>query len=85
MPRPAMRNRKRRRVQVKTPGGRNVTRYLRRKPGKAKCSLCKKELHGIPRSGRLTKSQKSVARPYGGNLCSRCMREKIKLEIKISS
>jgi large subunit ribosomal protein L34e len=72
-----------RKVMKRTPGGKTVKRYLRRLPQVAKCANCKKALHGIPRMTRqqakgAAKSTKTVARPYGGNLCSKCMREKLK-------
>ena len=75
-----------RRVQRKTPGGKTVQHYRKRKPSAAKCAECGAELPGIPRLKvakfkNLTKSQKKVARPYGGNLCSKCMRKKIKSQI----
>ena len=72
-----------RRVKVKTPGGRVVTHYERRKPKKAHCGNCKTELQGIPRAlpwkmQRLQKTKKRPERPYGGSLCSKCTRELIK-------
>ncbi len=71
------------RIKRKTPGKKTVTHYRRKTPNVAKCAKCGNELKGIPRlrSAKLkntTKSQKSVARPYGGNLCSKCMRTVIK-------
>lgn len=70
-----------RRVKVKTPGGRVVIHYRKRLPGKAKC-VCGKELHAVPRlrpykMRKLAKTKKRPERPYGGVLCSKCMREKI--------
>ena len=71
-----------RRVKVRTPGSRLVTHYSKRKPSIAKCANCKNELKGIPRERpsvfrNLTLSQKTVSRPFGGNLCSKCSREAI--------
>ena len=69
--------------KVRTPGGRVAIQYKGRKPGIAKCGSCKGKLNGIPR-GRpadmqaLAKTEKRPQRPYGGVLCSYCMREKIK-------
>lgn len=79
MPEPYKRSRSLRRLQVKTPGGRIVTHYKERKPGKAKCSKCSTLLKGIPRERPLKmhnmpKTEKRPERPYGGNLCSKCMR-----------
>jgi len=71
-----------RRVQVKTPGARTAVHFIKRKPSMARCGNCHVELKGIPRAlpsefKNLPYSQKTVARPYGGNLCSKCSREKI--------
>ena len=68
-----------RRVYRKTPGGRNVVQYKKRKPGKAHCAKCKKVLAGVPqaRASKLKlipKSSRRPQRPYGGVLCSRCTR-----------
>ena len=46
-----------------------------------KCS-CGKELKGIPREipgkiAKLSKTQRRPSRPYGGVLCSQCMRKTI--------
>jgi len=70
------------RVKVKTPGGEVVTHFRKRLPGKAKCGSCAKELHGVPRKRpykmkALPKTKKRPERPYGGILCSKCMRAKI--------
>ncbi len=71
-----------RRVYTKTPGGKTVIHYKRRKPGIAKCSNCKKPLKGIPRLipskfRNLSKTEKRPQRPYGGYLCSKCTKLKI--------
>jgi large subunit ribosomal protein L34e len=81
MPKPSERSRKRRRVQVKVPGGRTAKRQVARKPAKAKCR-CGKELHGVPRESatkmaNMPKTAKRPERPYGGALCSKCMRAKV--------
>jgi len=71
-----------RRIQVRTPGNRLVTHFEKKKPTIAKCGNCGQELKGIPRERptafrNLPYSQKTVSRPFGGNLCSKCSREKI--------
>ena len=38
-----------RRVFVRTPGGRTVVHYRKRKPSKAKCGVCGAILKGVPR------------------------------------
>jgi large subunit ribosomal protein L34e len=87
MPRGMFKSRTFRRVQVKTPGGRTVRRYKQRNPQVAHCGRCGASLHGIPRLraslfSRLTKSQKRPERPYGGVLCSRCLRDIVKVEAR---
>lgn len=81
------RSRGRRRVKVKVPSGKVGIRYERRKPKAAKCAKCGKPLHGVPRLipsklRKLAKTKKRPERPYGGYLCSKCMREVIKEKIR---
>ncbi len=68
-----------RRLQVKVPGGRTARHYKKRKPQNAKCGKCRAVLKGTLRERpfrmtKLPKTKKRPERPYGGNLCSRCMR-----------
>jgi len=75
-----------RRIHVKTPGGRTVLHHALRKPSKPKCARCGDVLKGIAierpnKLKNMPKSMITVARPYGGNLCSRCMRSLIKSRI----
>jgi len=79
MPRPALRSRSLRRVKVRTPGGRVVIHYERRKPGPARCALCGAILAGVPRERparlrKLAHTERRPERPYGGFLCPRCLR-----------
>ena len=76
-----------RKVFVKTPGGRTVIHYKKRKPGKAKCASCGAVLAGVARARpfhmrQMAKTKKRPTRPYGGNLCSRCMRKAIIEKVK---
>jgi len=80
MPAGKHRSRSMRRVFVKTPGGATKLHYRQRKPSKAKCADCGKALQGTPhkkasKSKNLPKSKKRPSRPYGGVLCSACMRK----------
>ena len=82
MPRPNKRSRTFRRVYVKTPSGRNVIHYKRRKPKLAHCSDCGKILHGTKRElpykiRTLPKSQKRPERIFGGTLCSACVKREL--------
>lgn len=76
---PNRRSRRLRRLHRKTPGG--VTRliYAKRTPKQAHCRVCRAVLQGIPRARakslhKMSKSEKRPSRPFGGNLCSKCMR-----------
>ncbi len=67
---------------VKTPGGRTVVHYKSKKNSKAKCAGCGAKLLGTlaksaAKMKNLPKSAKKPTRPYGGNLCSKCMRKRI--------
>ena len=82
MPQPYKRSRTLRRLQVRVPGGNTVQHYAKRKPAGARCSGCGSVLKGTPRERplkmhKLVLTMKRPERPYGGNLCSRCMRSLI--------
>ena len=69
-------------VFVKTPGGRTVAHFKKKKPSKHKCSNCGAELKGVPRERpykrrTMPKSKKRPDRPFGGNLCSNCTRKRL--------
>jgi large subunit ribosomal protein L34e len=86
MVKPHLRSRSLKRKKVRTPGKRLTTHYKSKKPGVAKCAICKKRLHGIPRLNqadmrKLAKTKKRPQRPYGGNLCSKCMRNLFKKSV----
>ncbi|MBI4439286.1 50S ribosomal protein L34e [Candidatus Woesearchaeota archaeon] len=70
-----------RRVFRRTPRGTKKVFELRN-PKKAHCSVCSRELQGIPRMrpselGNSPKTAKRPERPYGGVLCSGCSRRRI--------
>jgi large subunit ribosomal protein L34e len=72
-----------RKVFVKTPGGKTIVHYKPKKPKVAHCSNCGDSLKGVIRGTsaqikNATKTQKRPTRPYGGVLCSKCTRETIK-------
>jgi len=88
MPRPRYRSRSLRRIQKKTPGGKTKQIYKKRKPKTHKCAECGAELKGIPRlssakAKNSPKTKKRPERPYGGFLCSKCAREKLKKEARL--
>lgn len=83
MPRPTLRSRSLRRVKVRTPGGRLVIHYERRKPGPARCAICGAVLGGVPRERpsrlrKLAHTERRPERPYGGVICPRCLRRGLK-------
>jgi|TARA_Y100000310_G_C20471100_1_gene710074 large subunit ribosomal protein L34e len=74
-------SRSKRRVFIKTPGGKKKKHLRIRKPSPLSCTECGKRLHGIPKLipskfRNLAKTKKKASRPYS-NLCSSCMRKKI--------
>ncbi|MBU2638142.1 MAG: 50S ribosomal protein L34e [Nanoarchaeota archaeon] len=83
MPAPRFRSRTFRRVFVKTPGGVTKLQYRKRKPSKAKCASCGALLAGVPRERpykmqRMAKTKKRPERKFGGTLCTKCSRVKLK-------
>mmetsp|Transcript_58803 Transcript_58803/g.187716 ORF Transcript_58803/g.187716 Transcript_58803/m.187716 type:complete len:119 (+) Transcript_58803:941-1297(+) len=69
---------------VKTPGGKNVFQYVKKRATGPSCSNCKTKLPGIPhvrptdmKNGRMAKNKKTVHRMYGGSMCHACVRERI--------
>lgn len=74
-------------MKRRTPTGRIVIKVKKRRPAVAKCANCGRQLHGMPRltpakMKKLAKSEKRPQRAYGGYLCSSCMRELFKSEIR---
>lgn len=67
---------------IRTPGGKLVVRYLK-KPGSInKCGECSKELEGLKKTrpaerSRLKKHQRTVSRAFGGNICGKCLKNRI--------
>jgi large subunit ribosomal protein L34e len=74
------RSRSYRRIMVKVPGGTTRLVYKQRKPDRAKCSGCEDLLKGMSsmlhsKVKNTAKTKKRPQRPYGGVLCSKCMRK----------
>ncbi|MCY3413801.1 MAG: 50S ribosomal protein L34e [Candidatus Heimdallarchaeota archaeon] len=72
---------------VKTPGGNYYFKRIADKPNYHHCATCDRKLPGMPRGTqveirRLTKTQRSPSRPYGGQLCSPCLRRKLIVETR---
>ena len=82
MPAPRLRSRSLRKIFRRVPGGRTSIHYKKRKPKTAKCGNCGAILQGVPREfpfrmRSMAKTKKRPERPFGGVLCSRCMRKTI--------
>jgi large subunit ribosomal protein L34e len=80
MPRPALRSRSLRRVFVRTPGGRTVIHYERKKNGEAHCAICGRRLNAVPTNEiyKFSKTEKRPERPFGGTICHTCLEQLIK-------
>merc|ERR1712080_171033 len=71
-----------RRKIVRTPGGKLVFRYLKKKPNVPKCPMTGIRLKGVKplrpsEKSRVSLRQKKVYRAYGGVLSHKAVREKI--------
>ncbi|KAJ3245767.1 60S ribosomal protein L34 [Chytriomyces hyalinus] len=67
---------------VKTPGGKLVYQLVKKRASAPKCGDCGDALAGIPvlrpaAYARISKTQKSVNRAYGGSRCAGCVRNRI--------
>jgi large subunit ribosomal protein L34e len=83
MPDGKYKSRSNRRVFTKTPGGRTVLHYTRRKPKAATCAVTGETLKGVPRARpvkmmNMAKTKKRPQRPFGGVLSSRAARVVLK-------
>lgn len=87
MPAPRLRSRSLRKLFVKVPGGKVRVHFKKRKPKAARCGNCGAVLKGVPRElpfrmRSMAKTKKRPERPYGGALCSKCMRQTIIDKVK---
>ena len=67
---------------IKTPGGKLVARYIKKRGAGPKCGDCGTRLQGLPalrpkEYKNLTKREKHVSRAYGGSRCAGCVRQRI--------
>ncbi|MEM2077689.1 MAG: 50S ribosomal protein L34e [Thermosphaera sp.] len=88
MPRPMLRSRSWRRTSIRTPSGRVVVHYEKRRPGVAKCSVCGKPLNGVPSlrpSGmaKLAKTEKRPERMFGGTVCPECLARGLREAVRL--
>ncbi len=87
MPRGMFKSGRLRKIFVRTPGSEVHIHYRQRKPSKAICGTCAKPLAGVPRElpavmRNMPKTAKRPERPYGGVLCSKCMRVMFKAKTR---
>lgn len=88
MPRPMYRSRTLKRKKVRTPSGRVVTHYEKKRTGIPHCGECGAILGGVSRGlrsyqmQRLSKTKKRPERKFGGFLCPACTRDLIKKEVR---
>ncbi|MBN2422494.1 50S ribosomal protein L34e [Candidatus Woesearchaeota archaeon] len=88
MPEGRLKSRTFRRIKKKLPGGKTVLHYKKRQPSRAKCGKCGSILKGVEiaqpkKIQKMTKTKKRPERPFGGVLCSKCLREKTKKEARV--
>ncbi|ADY01779.1 50S ribosomal protein L34e [Vulcanisaeta moutnovskia 768-28] len=87
MPRPALRSRKLRRTQTRTPGGRHVVHYKKRFASKPRCAICGRPLQGVDETR--VKARRvaglTVSRPYGGYICHRCLALALRTAVRLSA
>lgn len=82
MPEPNKRSRSKKRQNRRTPGGKLVTHYKRKKKSAKRCARCGKPLKGTLKEERnASKSTKRPERPYGGYLCQECLKQALQLEV----
>ena len=87
MPRPALRSRSLARVYVRLPSSTVTVHYRKRRPNRAKCAMCGRELNGVPNLRpvelrKLPKTARRPERPYGGYLCPACLRKYLKKAVR---
>ena len=68
---------------VKTPGGKLAVHVIKKASKGPRCGDCKGKIMGVPalrpfQYRRLAKTQRTVARAYGGSRCMPCVRDRVK-------
>jgi len=80
-----LRTRSKKRVKKTTPGGRKVLHFKKKKTSYHHCGECDTKLNkprlGMLKAKKTAKTKKRPERPYA-NLCSKCMRAKIKSRLR---
>ena len=77
--------RSKKRYKVKTPGGKNIMHFKKKRPSCATCKKCGAKLNrpklSVKELKRLPKTKKRPERPFP-ELCSKCMREHFKDKVR---
>ena len=81
------RSRSRQRTKRRTPGGREVLHYQKRRPKRTHCAAFGAPLAGSHRAratalARVSKTKKRPGRAYGGQLCHQCLNTRIKAAVR---
>ncbi len=76
---PLPKNRSRKKTSRKTPKGAKII-YFRGKKAKTHCAACKVVLAGVTAG---SKTEKTVSRKFGGNLCHSCSEFVIKESVRV--
>lgn len=71
------------RIQKRLPGNGHATHFVRRKPKYGHCPITGAKIHGVPRlrpaqMRKLSKTQRSVSRYYGGKIAHNALAEAIR-------
>ncbi|MFQ5979680.1 MAG: 50S ribosomal protein L34e [Candidatus Heimdallarchaeota archaeon] len=79
-----------RRTKYVTPGARARTHYTRRPSKRDRCRVCGGVLHASRKLTRnrvntLSKTERRAERPFGGDVCGRCLRAGIAKAVRKSS
>ncbi|MEZ0320195.1 MAG: 50S ribosomal protein L34e [Pyrobaculum sp.] len=83
MPRPALRTKSKRKVKVKTPGGRTVVHYEKKAKGVPKCPITKKPLGGMNmKVYRFGISIRAPSRPYGGFYSHKVLARALRIAVR---
>jgi large subunit ribosomal protein L34e len=87
LPRRSKRTRSRKRVTKSLPGAGQRVHYKLKAGAVQRCRICKRPLGGVPRASRfvaskLNRGRKSVQRPFGGQICSDCLKRGLRQAAK---
>ncbi|MCJ7430352.1 50S ribosomal protein L34e [Candidatus Bathyarchaeota archaeon] len=79
MPTPHQRTRSEKHVSKTVPGGRRTTLYKTKNKVPLHCRLCGQPLAGISGTSsaeahKLNRTRRRISRPYGGQLCHKCLK-----------